>query len=236
MGNYIFAGVVAFIILMTIIGYVRGLVKSVFSLLSVVIVLTIVTILTPIARDMVKETPVYTSIRKSIVVYFEKTVGAAKDNDDFKGLGVKEQKNVIEELSLPQNIKDSLVKNNTEIGYKELKVDNFVDYIVVSITDKIVDSIVFIVLLIFVSIAVGIVINLLDLVAKLPVIDFFNKGGGAIFGFATALLFIWIICIIITAFGATEQGQKLLAIIDDNVLLSLIYNYNLLELAISSLF
>jgi uncharacterized membrane protein required for colicin V production len=236
MGNYIFAGVVAFIIIMTIVGYVRGLVKSVFSLLSVVIVLTIVTVLTPIARDMVKQTQVYTSIKESVSVYVEKSIGASKDNDDFKGLGVNEQKNVIGELPLPENIKGALVDNNTEKGYKEIKVDNFVDYIVISITDKIVDSIVFIVLMFVISTAVTVVIKLLDVVAKLPVIDVFNKGGGAILGFVTALIFIWIVCIIITAFGATEQGQKLLAIINDNVLLSMIYNNNLLEIIISKFF
>ena len=59
MGNILLIGVVAFFAIMTAIGYHRGLVKTVFSLLSVIVVLVVVTILTPTVRLVIKETPLY---------------------------------------------------------------------------------------------------------------------------------------------------------------------------------
>lgn len=236
MGNIILAVVVAFLAAMTFVGYNRGLIKTVFSLLSMIIVLVVVTILTPTARILIRETPIYSYINEQTEVYVNDCIGKGFEENSMAGIGAKEQKKVIDNLPLPQNIKDSLVDNNTEEGYKALEVTNFVDYIVNSITEKIIDSIAFIVLFIIVVIAVNLAVRLLDIISKLPVLNFLNKSGGAVFGFAEALILIWIACVIITAFGATEWGQQLLAEINNNVILSVIYNSNVVEKVISVFF
>ena len=126
-------------------------------------------------------------------------------------------------------MKDILISNNTEAGYKGLEVTNFSDYIVISITDMIVNSIAFIVLFAVVVIAIRTAVALLDIISKLPVLNFLNKSGGAVCGFAEALLAVWILCIIVTAFGTTEWARTVLAEINNNLFLSFIYSNNILE-------
>ena len=81
MGNIMLAGVIAFIVLITGIGYVRGLVKTVFSLLSVFIVLIITTVLTPIATDFASDTIIYPAIHGSIQEFVESSTGARLDEE-----------------------------------------------------------------------------------------------------------------------------------------------------------
>lgn len=236
MGNIILAGVIAILAIMTFVGYKRGLIKTVFSLLSVVIVLAVVTILTPTAGVLIRETPIYSYIQEKTQDYVYECIGDGFKENSMAGIGAGEQKKVIEQLPLPQNIKDTLLENNTEEGYKALAVTNFVDYIVYSITDRIIDSIVFIILFAVVGCAVKLAVRFLDIISKLPVLNFLNKSGGAVFGFAEALILLWIACMIITAFGATNWGQQLLAEINNNVLLSIIYNSNVIEKIIATFF
>lgn len=236
MGTIILAGVIIFLTVMTFVGYKRGLIKAVFSLLSTIIVLVVVTILTPTARILIKETPVYEYIQERTEKYVYECIGQDFGENTMAGIGVKEQKRVINKLPVPQNIKDTLIENNTEKGYKDLEVTNFVDYIVNSITNKVVDSITVIILFVIVMTAVKVAVELLDIIAKLPILNVLNKSGGAAFGFAEALVFIWIACVIVTAFGATKWGQQVLAEINNNVLLSAVYNYNMVEKVISMFF
>lgn len=234
MGNIIFAGVIAFLAIMTAVGYVRGLVKTVFSLVSVIVILVVVTILTPTARTIIRETPLYPYIQDRAREFTYNSMkieewDTTNVDNPIAGLGIGEQEKIINELPIPQNIKDSLISNNTEEGYKVLEVTNFADYIVMSITDMIINSIAFIILFAVVVIAIKTAVALLDIISKLPVLNFLNKSGGAVFGFVEALIIIWIVCIIVTAFAATQWGQQLLAEINDNVFLSLIYSNNILE-------
>lgn len=236
MGNAILVGILAFLAIMTFVGYKRGLIKTVFSLLSMVIIIVLVTILTPTVRMVIKETPVYSTIRDNVQKFIDDNIAADLEESAVAGLGASDQKKVIENLPLPQNIKDELVENNTEEGYGLLEVSNFKDYLIEYVTDTIINAIAFVVLFIVVAIAIKVAVSLLDIIAKLPVLNFFNKGGGAIFGLIEAMVIVWTLCIIITACGATEWGQKLFAEINDNVILSLIYNNNILEILIREFF
>lgn len=229
MGNAILIGIIVFLVAMTFAGYQRGLIKTIFSLLSMIIVLVLVTVLTPATEGIIKQTSMYSYIQDTVRDYVEESVNKQLGNNVIMGIGEGEQNKVIDNLPVPQNIKDSLTKNNTESGYKEFKVSNFVDYIVESITDTILNAISFIILFILITIAVRVAVYLLDIVAKLPVLSLFNHGGGAIAGFFEAMAIIWTLCIIITAFGATTWGREIFDIINNNILLSLIYNNNILE-------
>ena len=110
-----------------------------------------------------------------------------------------------------------------------MEVDNFSDYITSFVTDKILDALIFVVLFIVVSALVWLSVFLLDILAKLPVIKFFNKGGGAALGFVEGVIVIWVACIIITMFSTTEWGQTLFKEINNNPILDMIYSNNFLQ-------
>lgn len=236
MGNIILIGIIVFLAVMTFVGYQRGLVKTIFSFLSMLIILVVVTVLTPTAQIMLKETMAYSVIRDNVQVYIEENIGKDFGKGSAAGLGASEQKKVIESLPLPQNIKEELIHSNTEEGYQLLEVTNFTDYLVEYVTYMVINAIAFVLLFVVVAIAINVAVYLLDIITKLPVLNFFNRGGGAFIGFAQAMVIVWIACIILTAFGATGWGQNVLAEINNHVVLSLIYNYNLLEIIIRGFF
>lgn len=234
MGNILLIGVIAFFVIMTAIGYHRGMIKTIFSLLSVIVVLVVVVILTPTVRLVIKETPLYPYIMEKTQEFVDDNIeraipGVTEDQNPIAGLGLGEQTNFINELPIPQNLKDTLISNNTEAGYKGLEVTNFSDYIVISITNIIVNSIAFIILFVVIVVAIRTAVMLLDIISKLPILNFLNKSGGAVCGLLEALLVVWIVCIIVTAFGTMEWARIVLEEIDNNVFLSFIYSNNILE-------
>lgn len=234
MGNAILIGVGIFIILMIAIGLKRGLVKMAFSLVSIFVILVLVNILTPSVKQILKSTPVYSEINKSIEKYVNDHVANA--TEEMTQTGVNAQKTIIEELPLPKGVKSSLIENNNQEGYAAMKVDSFSSYIAESLSDLILSAVAFVVLFVVLSLLIRILMEVLNIVAKLPVINAFNTAGGAIIGLTEALIILWIACIIVTAFSATDWGQQVCKAIADNDLLSFIYDSNPIQKIIAEIF
>lgn len=236
MDNIILIVIVAFLAFMTFVGYKRGLVKSIFQLLSVVIVLVLVTLLTPIATKLVEKSPIQPYVHDKAQEFVEKNITEKLEESAITGLGEKDQLKIINDLPVPKSIKDQLIDNNNESGYKELDVTNFEEYVVEIITNYIVSAIAFVILFVIVFIAVKVAIALLDIITKLPILNMFNKGGGALFGFAEGVIVLWLVFIIATAFSSAQWAQELFKAINDNPVLALIYDNNYLEKLISGIF
>ncbi len=227
MGDIILISIGLFMIAMIIIGLKRGMLKMVFSLVSVIVVLLLVNLLTPPVKQLLKMTPVYTGVQSSIEKYIENNVETATEN--VTQTGVSAQKKIIDNLPLPLEVRNSLKKNNTEESYEILKVDSFAGYIAEALADMILGAITFILLFVVLTILVKILVHILDIAAKLPVIKTFNSIGGAILGFFESIIIIWILCIVVTAFSSTDWGQTICKAIADNGLLSLIYDNNMIQ-------
>lgn len=225
--------VIAFVALMILVGYLRGMVKMVFSLASLLIVLILVQILTPIAKDLIKETPVYNAISTQITQYVDEKIVNASDS--ISQTGENAQKNIINELPLPESIKDSLIKNNTSDGYKMYEVENFSQYIAAYLINSILNATTFAILFVLLTLLIQLVVHLLDIITKLPVLNILNKGGGAILGFVESVFILWIACIVVTVFSATTWGQQVCKAIGDSTFLSLIYDNNAIQMFLDNL-
>lgn len=234
MGNILLIGVGLFMVAMTAIGLKRGMLRMAFSLVSVIVVLLLVNILTPPVKQLLKTTPIYIQVQTGIEKYIEDNVETATEN--VTQTGVSAQKKVINNLPLPKEIKKSLNENNTEESYTALKVDSFAGYIAESLADMILGAITFVLLFTILSILIRMLIHILDIVAKLPVIKTFNSIGGAIIGLVESVIILWILCIVITAFSATDWGQTVCSAIAENGLLSLIYDNNVIQQFITGIF
>ena len=77
MGNIILTGVTVFVVVMIAIGMKRGLVKTAFSFGSIFIALILVNILTPVAKEAIKNTPVYDSINQNIQSYVSEHIATS---------------------------------------------------------------------------------------------------------------------------------------------------------------
>lgn len=234
MGNILLIFVGLFMVAMTAIGLKRGMLKMAFSLVSVIVVLLLVNILTPPVKQLLKTTPIYTEVQTGIEKYIKENIDTATEN--VTQTGVSAQKKIIDNLPLPTGVKKSLNENNTEESYTALKVDSFAGYISESLADMIISAITFLLLFVILTILVRVLVHILDIVAKLPVIKTFNSIGGAIIGLVESVVILWILCIVVTAFSATEWGQTVCAAIAENGFLSLIYDNNIIQQIVTGIF
>ena len=224
MGNIILIGVGLFVVLMVAIGLKRGLVKMAFSLASVFIILILVNILTPSVKQILKATPVYDDIHKSIQHYVDDHI--KESTKDMTKTGVNAQKKIIKGLPLPNGVIDDLIENNNQDNYVEMQVESFSEYITESLSDMVLSAITFVLVLIVVTILIIVLICVLNLVTKLPVIRTFNTAGGALIGLVEALVVVWVACIVVTIFSTTGWGQEVCKAIADNGILSYLYDNN----------
>ena len=234
MGNVLLVIVGAFMLFMIIFGMKRGLVKMLLSFGSIFVVLILVNFLNPIAKQTLSASPVYDSVYSRVDEYVAKNIKDATKN--VTDTGVESQKNIIDDLALPESVKKSLNENNTKNSYAEMKVDSFAEYLTKAITDMIIGALSFVLLFIIIFVLLKVLIRVLDLITKLPVIHTFNAVGGGLVGLIESLFIIWIACIIVTMFSTTELGKEICDGIASNQILSWIYDNNLIQKIITGIF
>ena len=221
--GFTWLGIISGIVILggIIIGYSKGLVRELVSLGIVFLTIALVGVLNPHINHFLREN---TSIENSLQ---EKAEGLVKDTFDTSSvLTSSAQNELIRGLGLPDILTNALISNNNAEGYRILDVTSFIDYISKFLADTILNGISFLITFILISVLLRIVITVFDLFTRLPVIHGFNKAGGAIFGGAKYLIFIWITMLIVTVFCNTSPGKAVVDMIEQDRILSLLYSWN----------
>lgn len=219
--NWILLAVIAIVAVMGLLGWKKGLIKMVFSLASTVIALLFAAIFSPVVADLMKS-------NEGIVSFFDEKVGAIVD---FSGEDAEKdtevQENLIEELPLPETIKDSLKENNTMEKYVDMDVAGFEEYVCRQITNVILNALAFVITLAVAIIALWILCHALNILAKLPLLKQINQMTGLAAGLAEGVLLVWILFVVLTMFAGSAFGQDAMAMIGENPLLDFLYKNNL---------
>lgn len=206
MDYIILIGVIGFLVLSAFVGYKKGMVKIVLSMVAMVIAYALAAALTiPASMALKSATPIYDTIEESV------------------GKMVKESKvdsTSIEKLNLPAQIEEKIMEgaNGVATGFNE--------YLVKTISNLILKALTFFILMLVIYIILSIVIKVLDFVAKLPLINSINKSGGLVIGLVKGLIYVWIACLVITACSDKAWAQEAFRQINSNKLLTMIYEYN----------
>ena len=90
------------------------------------------------------------------------------------------------------------------------------------------DSPIFSYVLAFVIASIGLRIacEVLDIVAKLPVLNQINKTAGLLVGLVEGVFRVWVLFIILDMFAATEWGNALLVMVHSNEYVKMLYENN----------
>ena len=221
--GFTWLGIISGIVILAgiIIGYSKGLVRELVSLGIVFLTIALVGVLNPHINSFLREkTPLESSLQ-------EKTESLVKDTFDTSNvMSSGTQNEIIRGLGLPDFLTNALIKNNNSEGYRILDVTSFLDYISKFLADTILNGISFLITFVLISVLLRIVITVFDLFTRLPVIHGFNKAGGAIFGGAKYLIFIWIAMLIVTVFCNTSPGKAVSDMIRQDRILTLLYSWN----------
>lgn len=167
MGIAIDVIIILVILLCTFIGYKRGLIGVITSLLSFIIALVLAVIIyKPVSNIIINNTNIYNNIQSGIY-------------ENIKDEDIEESDNGI----------ISFAKNYI---YSEAK-DITLEMISESVAQIVIDVITFIIILIITRIILIFVSVVFSSIASLPIIKQFNKAGGLIYGFLQGIIINYII-------------------------------------------
>ena len=210
--NVLLVVIVAFFGINALAGMKRGLIKTVFSMFSVIVALLATAFLSPVLTQWLQG-------NENVMEYFVEKADAVLPFDEVESmLNIEkkeaEQKRFLDSLPLPESIREQLAQNNSRDFYKTLGVDTFRAYLC--------NYIAFAAMLILLKV----LCFSLDLISKLPVLNQVNHLLGMAAGLAYALLLVWVGGVILTALGSTEAGSSLMKQVNDSAFLSFLYNNN----------
>lgn len=217
--NWLLAGCGLLFLVFVGVGYKRGLVKVLFSLISFVLVMVVVGIISPVIGTVLQEkTPLQETISGKCAEVIQEW-NAGGDTASTEG-----RLELLEQYQLPDTIKQYL---KTDITFEALEQD-FTTYISNKMAELIIDAIAYAVAFVVVWAAFWIVVEMLGVVAKLPGLKTLNRLGGAVAGGAEGVLIIWSIFLVITVCCTTSWGKQSMEMITESKILTFIYEKNVM--------
>lgn len=195
--------VIGVIALCTFIGYKQGLIKSAIKILAFFIAIIAAMILyKPVANFVIENTSIDDNIQSTII-------------QKILPEGVSENEPVEEETKL--NLPDMIMENG----------QNTVKDIAQTMAVKIIEWGSIIIIFIVVRVILIFVTILADLIAKLPIIEQFNKAGGTIYGLVKGIFLVFAVFAVISLVSPMISPD-VIKTIDESTISSKIYNNNLL--------
>lgn len=223
--------VLALIAAACIMGFRKGFVKEIVSVFFMLISFLLVWAVNPYVNTFVKEyTPVYDTIQDKCQTLVSEQIGNKKTLDK------EEQSQVMENMELPDLLKNALVENNTAETYRYLAVSTFTEYISDSLAVMAVNGISFLISFVLSAAVIKLLGFILNVLTKLPVINGINKIAGAAVGGIKCIIFIWIAFLVLTLLCNTTLGQQGMALIQQDAFLNFLYSQNVFVKVFMSVF
>lgn len=208
-------------------GMKRGLVKTVFSIVFLAVGLFLSAVISPyVSNYLHNNDSVYTSVYQAV-----------KKNVKLDGHieTLQQENSIIDELPLPEVLREKVKENNNTEVYKALGVKKFKKYVYKYITNMIINGISYVGVYILVTICLYVLSITLDIISKLPVLNEINHLAGGAVGLLQGLLIFWIFCAVLAIFSNFSWAQKLYGMINESVILSVLYDMNILLKIITNL-
>ena len=223
--------VLALIAAACIMGFRKGFVKEIVSVFFMLISFLLVWAVNPYVNTFVKEyTPVYDTIQDKCQTLVSEQIGNKKTLDK------EEQNQVMENMELPDLLKNALVENNTAETYRYLAVSTFTEYISDSLAVMAVNGISFLISFVLSAAVIKLLGFILNVLTKLPVINGINKIACAAVGGIKCIIFIWIAFLVLTLLCNTTLGQQGMALIQQDAFLNFLYSQNVFVKVFMSVF
>ncbi len=216
----------AFLVGMTLYGHYRGLIRIAVTMSALVISIVVVRLATPCVSSFLRENTQVQHMMQEVMLH---AVGADSLLDEESSSATELpafQRTIIEQLNLPDSIKEALLENNNSEIYRLLGVDTFLEYIGVYLANMVLNLIASILIFLLVYIGLKLLTNTLDLVARLPILCGINQIAGALIGLLSGLLWLWAIFVVLDMASGMGWAKLVLEEITDTTWLSVLYQYN----------
>lgn len=212
-------------------GFRKGLVRTAVSMVFFIIVIIVSSWLNPHVGDFIRER---TDWQEKLKIQCSEFIFQGLEGQ--MDLSANSQMTFIEELPLPQMMKDKLVENNNSESYRQLAAESFAEYLSGYIAHGIINGIAFLVSFIVTIIIVKMILYAVDILTELPVIGTVNRLAGMGLGAVQGILWIGIVFLLISLLYETSVGAYLVGVIREDPVLVRIYDANYLMQVIMNIF
>ena len=243
------AGVILILAIFALIGWRKGVIRLVLSLVSMIITIMAAVVIAPLATTAIKNgTNIDENIAQSIYTLLSenKEVDKYFENEQVlpDGIDISQAESHIQavtdmvaevgdKINLPESLTEavkampdselmSVIREYGDTSVKEISIR----IIAIRLSDIVLTAIIYIVIMVVVSIALRIVVSATGLIRRLPVIKQADKLGGVIVGLVEGLVAVWIFFTIVTAISGTQTASNILVQIHGNTFLEMLYNCN----------
>ena len=219
--NWLFWVVAVLIAYHVIDGLHRGFIKKSVSAVSLIVTLVLVTYLTPQITTFIQE---HTSLQASLQEKCSEIFLSGEYNQDVK----TDQVLMIENMDLPENIKEMLLENNNSEAYDLLEVSGFHEYVGAYLANMIINALAYLLSFVIVWTLLRAILLALDIVTMLPLLHGINQLAGGILGLAIGVVLVWIAFLLVTILCNGELGREFFKLISENQFLLFLYNQNVI--------
>lgn len=232
--NWILIIVLAVLALSAFVGYHKGMLRIIYSLVSWIVVLAFVSWATPqINLYLLENTVIYDRIEE----YCEGTIRESS-SEQVEMTQQEAEEALVEELgsedllanlgvSVPDSVMDGILEKTADATETFLDESGIYAAIAGGLATFILEGIAFLVALVLAWLVVHIISQLLGIVSKIPVIKGLNRTLGFFVGVIYGFLIVWLGFYIIALGSASEMGQVVVSYIYENPFLTFLYENNL---------
>ncbi len=226
--NVLLIGVVILALVCMGVGYARGFIKIVVSLVATIITLVIVSMFAPqVGELLVEHTPLDEAIQRNFVKMFQ-VDEVPLDQVIASGVEIPlaQQIAMVEDSELPEFLKTALLNNNNNEIYNKLGVSRFQEYVTAYLANWIITVLAFIATFLVTLVIVRMAVFSLSVLADLPIIRGLDRIIGMGIGLLFALVIVWVGFLIPALAFYTEWGQLVFEMIEESKLLTFLYEEN----------
>ncbi|MCR5543895.1 MAG: CvpA family protein [Eubacterium sp.] len=250
---YIVFCILAILIMSSIIGFRRGLFKTLFGFLALIITIGLTYVLNPIVTsyiidnteiDEYIENRVYSKLESDINRRVAESFKDSGVTTDLKALTAEETGRIMEEnpdkatqiqliegLNLPKGIRNNIIENNNDEMYNTLGITTFYKYISSYAARLVVNALAFVGTLIAIRLIL-LLINIIGniMIEEVEILKGVDRTGGLLLGLGVGFMIVWIFLIIAniafgSAFDGMIEGNAILQKINDtNILMKILMN------------
>lgn len=248
MAKLVLAILLVYIVWMAERGYRRGFIRTIFSIVVVLVSVLCATIFGPMAgKWMIENKTTFGIVQKQVdQVIGEQLEKNSKELNDMitdKNLEellkddnqmtqqweqiINQVGDWLEELPVPKKMEQELKKELDKLQEGQWKEKSIKDMVVNSITESILQTVGYILVFVIVSLLTRILFDILMGMTRLPILHRVNKLAGLAAGFVQGICIIWIAGVCIYMISSTQAGQYVIDIIYSNRILTWIYENNI---------
>ncbi len=207
-------------------GYLRGMVRVLFSLVAIFLTIGLATALAPYTEEFLRtKTPMYDTVKEKCTEHIHQQTQEKQE----KGQTSKQQELTLFGLQLPEEFQNFFSEHVTD-GADKFMEDTGVygklgDYAANFVLQRLAWILSFTIILILLSV----IVHMLDLITKLPVLKSINRLGGLIIGLMEGVLVVWLLFLLIVLCQNSELGKEMMTSIQQQPILKFLYDYNMIE-------